>query len=129
MNGDQRELVAGLGCSSGTSVEELSGLLDAALAGAGLDPKSLGLLVTLDRKVAEPGLVALAARRGLELRGYGAEQLAAVRVPDPSGRVGRAVGTPSVAEAAALLAAGGRLLVPKRRSARATVAIATRAPA
>jgi cobalamin biosynthesis protein CbiG len=119
-------LVAGFGCGNGTSLEELSGLLDAALDSAGLDPAGLGLLATLDRKLAEPGLVALAARRGLELCGFAAEALAAVAVPSPSEAVERAVGTASVAEAAALLGSGGRLLVPKRRSARATVAIATR---
>jgi cobalamin biosynthesis protein CbiG len=121
-----RWLVAGLGCSSGASVDELARLLDTALATGGLDPAGLGLLVTLDRKLTEPGLIELAARRGLELRGFQADQLAEVAVPGPSEVVRQAVGTPSVAEAAALLASGGRLLVPKQRSAGATVAIATR---
>jgi cobalamin biosynthesis protein CbiG len=45
-------------------------------------------------------------------------------VPTPSAVVAAHVGTPSVAEAAALLSAGGALVVPKRRSARATCALA-----
>jgi cobalamin biosynthesis protein CbiG len=46
-------------------------------------------------------------------------------VPNPSEPVRRAVGTPSVAEAAARLAAGGQALVlPKRASRMATVALA-----
>jgi cobalt-precorrin 5A hydrolase/precorrin-3B C17-methyltransferase len=49
---------------------------------------------------------------------YSAEELAAVEVPNPSGAPLAAVGTPSVAEAAALLR-GGELLVPKRKSERA----------
>ncbi len=50
-----------------------------------------------------------------------------VAVATPSAVVDAHVGTPSVAEAAALLAAGaGALLVPKRRSARATCAVARR---
>jgi cobalt-precorrin 5A hydrolase / precorrin-3B C17-methyltransferase len=52
-----------------------------------------------------------------------AAALAAVEVPNPSAVVARAVGTPSVAEAAALVA-GGELVVPKQRSAMATVAVA-----
>jgi len=44
-------------------------------------------------------------------------------VPAPSEIVERHVGTPSVAEAAALLA-GTRLLVPKTRSEHATCAVA-----
>jgi cobalt-precorrin 5A hydrolase len=46
-----------------------------------------------------------------------------VRVPSPSDVVEHHVGTPSVAEAAALLA-GTRLIVNKRRSAHATCAVA-----
>jgi cobalamin biosynthesis protein CbiG len=47
-------------------------------------------------------------------------------VPNPSGAVAAAVGTPSVAEAAALCAAGpsGSLLLPKRVFRGVTVAIA-----
>jgi cobalamin biosynthesis protein CbiG len=59
-------------------------------------------------------------------RGYPADTLAAVAVPNPSAVVAAAVGTASVAEAAALLAAGdgARIVVPKRRSDHATVAVA-----
>ena len=50
--------------------------------------------------------------------------LAAVPVPNPSEVVRRAVGTPSVAEAAALVEPGATLLAAKRASAHATVAVA-----
>ncbi len=49
---------------------------------------------------------------------YSADELAAVEVPNPSDAPLAAVGTPSVAEAAALVD-GGELLVPKRKSERA----------
>ena len=49
--------------------------------------------------------------------------LAAVPVPTPSPIVARHVGTPSVAEAAALLS-GTRLLVAQARSEHATCAVA-----
>lgn len=120
-------LVAGLGCSSGASAEELGSLLQSALAAAGCAPGGLGLLATLDRKLAEPGLRELAAGLRLELVGYTSTELASQATPNPSETVQRAVGTPSVAEAAALLASGnGDLIVSKRASARATVALARR---
>jgi len=59
---------------------------------------------------------------------FSASQLATVRVPNPSPVVEAAVGTPGVCEPAALLAAGAtELLLPKRKSAHATVALARRA--
>ena len=59
---------------------------------------------------------------GVPLHTHTAEALAAVDVPPPSAVVARHVGTPSVAEAAALLS-GTRLLVPKTRSEQATCAV------
>ena len=56
---------------------------------------------------------------------HGAPALSAVDVPTPSAVVASHVGTASVAEAAALLSAGGdTLLVTKRASAHATCALA-----
>jgi len=118
-------LVAGVGASTGAPAQAVSDLLEAALGGAGLARASLAEVATLDRKTTEPGLRAL----GLPLRGFSAEALRAVPVPTPSAVVADAVGTPSVAEAAALLAAGpdAELVVPKQANAVATVAIARRA--
>ena len=59
---------------------------------------------------------------------YDARALAVLDVPNPSRAPMAAVGTPSVAEAAALAAApGGELLVPKRKSAPGAVPRATAA--
>jgi cobalt-precorrin 5A hydrolase/precorrin-3B C17-methyltransferase len=97
------------------------------LAEAGLSVDAVGCVATVDRKAAEPAIVELAAALGVPLRAFPADVLAAVPVPNPSGIVEAAVGTPSVAEAAALVAAGGALVVEKRRSNEATVAVARRA--
>lgn len=117
-------LVAGMGASTGAPAAEVAALLDAALADAGLARESVAEVATLDRKAAEPGIVAL----GLPVRAFPAAALAQVRVPTPSEVVRAAVGTPSVCEAAALLAAGPEadLVVAKRASAAATVAVARR---
>ncbi|MFE9395846.1 precorrin-3B C(17)-methyltransferase [Streptomyces flavidovirens] len=108
-------LVVGVGASRGASVEEVFGLVEETLADAGLSARSVAALATVDAKADEAGIVAAAARLGVPLRTYAAEELARIDVPNPSGAPLAAVGTPSVAEAAALVG-GGELLVPKRKS-------------
>ncbi|MFE6661998.1 Rv2231c family pyridoxal phosphate-dependent protein CobC [Streptomyces sp. NPDC057697] len=109
-------LAVGVGASRGAPVEEVLGLVRETLRAAGLSPLGVAELVTVDTKADEPGLVAAAAALGVPLRTYPAGVLARIEVPGPSGAPLAAVGTPSVAEAAAL-AAGGELLVTKRKSA------------
>lgn len=91
------------------------GLIEDTLRDAGLSPLSVVGLATVGTKADEPGIAGAAARLGVPVRGYAAGLLAGIAVPNPSGAPLAAVGTPSVAEAAAL-AAGGELLVPKRKS-------------
>lgn len=121
-------LVLGLGSSSGASAEGIRELVESSLSAAGLSLDSVGLVATVDLKAAEPGIVARAHELGVELRTFPAEALGAVSVPNPSPVVEAEVGTPSVAEAAAVLAAGpeGELVVAKQRSGEATVAVARR---
>ncbi|MDI5905947.1 cobalamin biosynthesis protein, partial [Streptomyces sp. 12257] len=109
-------VVVGVGASRGAPVEEVLDLIEDSLRGAGLSLKSVAELATVDAKAQEPGIVAAAERLGVPLVTYAAEELAAVEVPNPSDAPLAAVGTPSVAEAAALIG-GGELLVPKRKSA------------
>ncbi|MGQ5637029.1 MULTISPECIES: precorrin-3B C(17)-methyltransferase [unclassified Streptomyces] len=118
-------LVVGVGASKGAPAEEVLGLIEESLAQAGLSPRSVAELATVDAKAEEAGIVAAAGRLGVPLVTYGAEELAEVAVPNPSAAPLAAVGTPSVAEAAALLR-GGELLVPKRKSAMATCAVVRR---
>ncbi|HZU74740.1 MAG TPA: precorrin-3B C(17)-methyltransferase [Acidimicrobiales bacterium] len=122
-------LVLGIGTSSGADPAATSALVDSALAEAGLDPHSVAAVASIDRKANEPAVVSVAARFGVRLRLFPAGALASVAVPNPSEVVAAAVGTPSVAEAAAVLAAGpgATLVLPKRRNREATVALARRA--
>ncbi|SCF68083.1 precorrin-3B C(17)-methyltransferase [Streptomyces sp. Ncost-T10-10d] len=108
-------LAVGVGASKDVPAEEVVGLIRDVLREAGLSPLSIAELVTVDAKADEPGIVAAASWLGVPLRTYAADELARIEVPNPSGAPLAAVGTPSVAEAAAL-AAGGELLVPKRKS-------------
>ncbi|MFJ3621158.1 precorrin-3B C(17)-methyltransferase [Streptomyces iakyrus] len=116
-------LVVGVGASKGAPVEEVLGLVEGALREAGLSVASVAELATVDAKAEEAGIVGAARRLGVPLVTYSAGELAGVDVPNPSDAPLAAVGTPSVAEAAALVG-GGELLVPKRKSA-ASPAMAT----
>ncbi|MET8908129.1 precorrin-3B C(17)-methyltransferase [Micromonospora sp. NPDC004551] len=120
-------LVAGVGSSRGVPAAEVTGLLRRALADAGLSPASLRCLASVDLKADEAGIRSTADAYRVPLQTWPAADLAAVDVPHPSEVVRAAVGTPSVAEAAALRG-GGTLLVPKTASAMATVAVARHAP-
>ncbi|WP_327595534.1 precorrin-3B C(17)-methyltransferase [Streptomyces chartreusis] len=111
-------LVVGVGASRGAPADEVLGLVESALRDAGLSPASLTELATVDAKADEPGIVEAAERLGVPLVTRSADELAVVEVPNPSDAPLAAVGTPSVAEAAALVG-GGELLVPKRKSERA----------
>ncbi|MFF8355405.1 precorrin-3B C(17)-methyltransferase [Streptomyces chartreusis] len=111
-------LVVGVGASRGAPADEVLGLVESALRDAGLSRASLAELATVDAKADEPGIVEAAERLGVPLVTRSADELAVVEVPNPSDAPLAAVGTPSVAEAAALVG-GGELLVPKRKSERA----------
>ncbi len=148
-------LVVGIGASRGVRPAEVTALIDAALADAGLSPRSVREAATVDLKADEAGLLAAVRARDWPLAVFPAAALAAVPVPNPSEIVRAAAGTPSVAEAAALLAASGptpaapngpatpgtpdgpgtpgtpggpELVVAKRASAHATVAVARARP-
>ncbi len=116
-------LVVGVGGSAGVGSQEVLALLEDALAQAGLARGSIAHLATVSAKASEPGIVEAARALGVPLRSYPPQRLAQVAVPNPSEVVRGAVGTPSVAEAAAL-AEGGELVVSKQKSAMATVAVA-----
>ncbi|GDY52637.1 hypothetical protein SVIO_032600 [Streptomyces violaceusniger] len=98
--------VVGVGAGRGVSAGEVLGLVEATLAEAGLSPRGVAELATVEAKSGEAGLLTAAERLGVPLCGYPAEALAAVEVPNPSAAPLAAVGTAGVAEAAALLAAG-----------------------
>jgi cobalt-precorrin 5A hydrolase/precorrin-3B C17-methyltransferase len=115
-------LVVGVGCSRGASEAEIISLIRGSLVGAGLAEKSVAALASVKVKRDEAGLLAAAERLGISVRFYSSEELAALEVPNPSEVVADAVGTPSVAEAAAM-ACGSELVVEKRKSKNATCAV------
>lgn len=121
-----KTIVAGMGCERGTGASEVIDLLSTALDQASLSPLSLAAIASVDIKADEPALLAAASHFGVPLRLFSAQSLALEVPPTPSAYVAETVGTPSVAEAAALKA--GPLVLTKLKSARATCAL-SRAPA
>ncbi|MFC0625246.1 5,6-dimethylbenzimidazole synthase [Kribbella deserti] len=113
-------LVLGVGLRQGTSYDELRALADTALAGLPRD--EVLQVVTVDSKASEPAVARLASELGASVVAAPAGELALQDVPTPSAAVEAHVGSASVAEAAVLLA-GASLVVPKQRSAGATVAV------
>ncbi len=121
-------LAVGVGCERGTSQAEIETLIATTLDEAGLAAAAVACLVSIDVKSDELGLLAVAEKFGVPARFFDAATLSAQepRVTAPSDYVRATVGTASVAEASALAAVGstGTLLVPKRKSIRATCAVA-----
>jgi cobalamin biosynthesis protein CbiG len=113
-------LVAGIGFRAGATADEIVALVHAALAAVGRKPEELRLLATLDKKASAPVLYEAAERLGCGIESVSAEELERV-ARRQSERVRAAVGTGSVAEAAALR--HGKLLGERRASACITCAI------
>lgn len=99
------KVVLGMGCDRGTSQQTLETAINQALAQAALTWDTVTALATIDKKSDEPGLLAISTQYGWPMRFYSAAELAQVDVPNPSEVVRKYMGTPAVAEAAAMLAA------------------------
>lgn len=115
LNYTPRVLTLGVGCRRDCAPEGIGDRIAAELEAAGWRPEAIGKVATVELKRNEPLVRGLAERFGARLEIYGAEELAAVEVPHPSERVAEATGSPSVAEASAILAAGGGGLVVEKR--------------
>lgn len=98
--------------------------VETRLREAGLLTASVREYCSIDVKANEP-VVALLKNRGMAVRLFAAEQLAAIEVPNPSKVVEDHVGTPSVCEASAIMGAdAGQLVMEKRKGENYTVAAA-----
>jgi cobalt-precorrin 5A hydrolase/precorrin-3B C17-methyltransferase len=121
-------LALGIGCARGAPPDEVAALADAVLAEAGLAPAAVGAVVSIELKLAEPAIHALAGRLGVPARFFPAARLRAEtdRLSERSEAAFRATGCWGVAEGAALAAVGssGTLAAAKRKSRHATCAVA-----
>jgi cobalt-precorrin 5A hydrolase len=128
MDLDKAMIVAGVGCRRGAAAPDIEAAILAALARAGIRGADLTVIATSTAKQAEPGIAAAAAKLGLRIKLIPHAELKAVgaRVTTRSDRVLALIGVPSLAEAAALAAAGpsARLLAARLVVGAATCALA-----
>ncbi|MEM8642366.1 MAG: precorrin-3B C(17)-methyltransferase [Cyanobacteria bacterium P01_G01_bin.54] len=110
-----RVLWIGVGCERGTALALVEQAIAAGLAQGQLAAGAIAGLATLNLKADEAAFQAFCAERNVPLLTFSPEILSNIDVPNPSEVVAQAVGTSSVAEAAAVQASqGGRLLVQKQ---------------
>ena len=100
-----KRLALGLGCDRNTPLTTVAQAIDEALALCHATINDVKAVASIDLKADEPALLQLAQQQGWTIRFYPAQELARVDVPNPSETVRKHTGTPSVSEAAALLAA------------------------
>ena len=120
-------IVAGIGCKRGTAARDIEAVIRAALDRANV--AALDAIATVAIKGAEAGIRAAAASRGIPLMIVSGADVKATggRTATNSARSLAATGVPSVAEAAALAAAGptARLLGARVIVGTATCALAS----
>ncbi|MBD1901332.1 precorrin-3B C(17)-methyltransferase [Trichocoleus sp. DQ-A3] len=100
-----RVLWVGIGCERGTSKALIETAIGQVFEKNHLAQEAIAGIATIDIKADEVGLVESCRDRHLPLRTFPADILRSVSVPTPSAVVETEVGTPSVAEAAAIHAA------------------------
>lgn len=119
----------GIGCERNTPRELIETAIDETCQTYHFASEAIAGIASIDLKRDEPGIIEVCQRRNLIFKTFTADRLNQVDVPTPSQIVKQEVGTPSVAEAAAVLA-GQNLLVSKQifksdnQSGAVTVAIA-----
>lgn len=127
-----RTLWIGVGCQRGTSAQLIERAIRETCQTHGWAEVAIAGLASIDRKVDEGGLLAVAAAHGWPIRWYGADRLRSIAVPetDPPAKpqVAAITGTASVSSAAAIAAvqagprvgrfwqdlAGGEIVVAKQ---------------
>ena len=121
-------IAAGIGCRRGAAAADIEAAIRAALSRAQINTDALHTIATIETKSAETGIRAVAEKLGAALIIVPERELAAAgdRVDTHSERVSALTGVGSVAEAAALAAAGpvSKLIVPRLVVGAATCALA-----
>ncbi len=120
-----RVLWLGIGCERHTPKALIETAIQQVLQTNHLAEAAIAGIATIDIKADEAGLVELCQDRNWPLRTLTAEELRSVTVPTPSEIVNQEVGTPSVAEAAALKVAEVEQLRVSKQIYRADPAISS----
>jgi len=125
---DKTMIVAGVGCRRGAAALDIETAIRAALDRAGVATDALHCIATTAAKTGEAGIAAAAERLGVGVVLIANADLVAAgdRAVTRSARVLALAGVPSVAETAALAAAGpsARLIGPRLVMGDVTCAVA-----
>ncbi|MBQ9055577.1 cobalamin biosynthesis protein [Rhodococcus qingshengii] len=114
-----------MGFTTSVTAKDIVAAVKAVLAAQG----KIVVLATVAAKAESSALLTAAHELNVPIVSFAPDVLARVQVPSPSPRVENAVGTASVAEAAAILASGGgRLVLAKTARDGVTVAAARKVP-
>ena len=109
-----RVLWLGIGCERGTSKQLIETAIERTCQKYHLSTDAVAGIASIDLKANEVGLLEICRAGNFPFKTFSAEALQGVSVPTPSDVVKQEVGTASVAEAAAILAAENELLVNKQ---------------
>ena len=109
-------IVIGIGCERNTDEKIIQRAINESFAENGLSLLSIAGIATIDKKNDEIGLLNVSKKNEWPIYFFSALELSKVKVPTPSNVVLNEMGTPSVAEAAAILRGGesGRLIQKKQ---------------
>ena len=109
-------IIIGIGCERNTDEKLIQRAIEDSFSKNGLSLLSIACIATIDQKNDEIGILSLSKRNEWPISFFSAFQLSKVKVPTPSNVVMNEMGTPSVAEAAALLkgSESGRLIQEKQ---------------
>ncbi len=118
----------GMGCKRGAEAADICGILRSEIMERGYNPAAIATVSTVDIKKDElllHNVVKAFLGENGQLQVLSAEELKDIPVPNPSSKAMEAAGTPSVAEASAIMLSGrGELLVEKQRMGNFTFAVA-----
>ena len=106
----------GIGCERNTSKKLIEKSLNSFLVSNKLSSLSIAGFATVDLKKDEKAILEISKENNLPVRFFKPDELSKIKIPNPSKIVLNEIGTPSVAEAACLLAAGknSKLLKEKK---------------
>lgn len=117
-------ITVGIGCKKNTPAGRIEEKVLAALAAAGISPKAVRQVASIDLKAQEPGILQLVEKYGWQYRTFSAEELETAEGEfTPSPFVKKITGIDNVCERSAVLA-GGRLIKKKKAADGVTVALA-----
>lgn len=119
--------VLGIGCRRGTGADQLEAAFAQFCTAHSLAVECITAAASIDLKADEPGLLEFCKNRGWPVQFYSAAQLrSAPGQFTPSPFVQGVTGVDNVCERAAVLAAGGRIFLPKQAGGGVTFALALR---